>query len=187
MEPPAQPDTNPGLAQEVAKLNKQLATAAERARTLLTINNAVVLNLTQDALFQAIATALRPVIPFDRITIFLHEPGATVLRMAAAESAIPSPMFTVGLELPIEGSHAGWAFRHQRPFFRPDLAKERHYASEDQLFIEGQVLHRGAHGREGGASNAQPRSGRPMHTGEAEAELCRKQPIRWHSIENMRG
>ncbi len=47
---------------------------SERYRTLLEINNAVISNLTRDALFHAVAEALRHVIPFDRIAIFLHDP-----------------------------------------------------------------------------------------------------------------
>ncbi len=40
---------------------------AERYRTLLEINNALVANLTRDDLFRAIARALRRVVPFDRM------------------------------------------------------------------------------------------------------------------------
>src|SRR5262245_31934357 len=43
---------------QIAALNEKLVQAAERARSLLAINNAVVLNLTRDALFRAITDAL---------------------------------------------------------------------------------------------------------------------------------
>src|SRR5262249_14778300 len=109
---------------QIAALNQKLMHAAERARSLLAINNAVVLNLTRDALYRAITDALRPVMPFDRSTIFLYDERRNVLRLVVAESDIPSERFIPGLELPLEGSHAGWAFRYQRVFFRPDLAKE---------------------------------------------------------------
>ena len=62
---------------QIAALNEKLMQAAERARSLLAINNAVVLNLTRDALFQAITDALRPVVPFDRSTIFLYDEDRT--------------------------------------------------------------------------------------------------------------
>jgi len=39
--------------------------ATDRHRTLLEINNALVSDLTRDALFHAIAGALRPVVPFE--------------------------------------------------------------------------------------------------------------------------
>ena len=122
---------------EIAGLNEKLQRAADRARTLLAINNAVVLNLTRDALFQAIVTALRPVIRFDRSTIFLYDEQRKILRLVAAESEVPSSHFVPGFELGLDNSHAGWTFLHQRPFFRPDLAKERKYPGEDVLFHEG--------------------------------------------------
>jgi GAF domain-containing protein len=51
------------------------ADQVERYRTLLEINNALVANLTQDALLDAVAQALRRVVPFDRTAIFLHDPA----------------------------------------------------------------------------------------------------------------
>jgi hypothetical protein len=49
----------------------------ERYRTLLEINNAIISNLTQGALFRAIAGTLRRVVPFDWSATFLHEPRGT--------------------------------------------------------------------------------------------------------------
>src|SRR5438132_13599422 len=60
----------------------------ERYRTLLEINNALVANLTREALFQAIAGALRRVLPFDRTAIFLHEPTRDVLRLFVLQSSL---------------------------------------------------------------------------------------------------
>ena len=134
-------------SEEIASLNRRLAIAADRARSLLAINNAVVLNLTQDALFHAIVTALRPVIPFDRMTIFLYDEQKNVLRMVVAESTLPSDHFVPGFELSLDHSHAGVTFRGQRPFFNPDLAKTRTYPGEEVLYAEGfRSLDRGAIG-----------------------------------------
>ena len=62
----------------------------DRYRTLLEINNAIISTLTRDALFGAIATALRRVTPFDRTAVFLHDPRRDVLpssgRPAPAKS-----------------------------------------------------------------------------------------------------
>lgn len=66
------------------------ADQVERHRTLLEINNALVANLTQDALFDAIAQALRRVLPFDRTAIFLHDPGRDVLRLSVLQSSLPT-------------------------------------------------------------------------------------------------
>ena len=185
-----EPADSPTSASElIAALNEKLQRAADRARTLLAINNAVVLNLTRDALFQAIVTALRPVIRFDRSTIFLFDEQRRILRLVAAESEVPSDHFVPGFELGLDNSHAGWTFLHQRPFFRPDLATERTYPGEDVLFHEGFrsliVVPLIVRGKSVGTLNLG--SQRPMEYGEPEAELLQEVANQLAlAIENMR-
>ncbi len=111
--------------------------AAARYRTLLEINNAVISNLTQDALFHAIAQALRRVVAFDRTAVFLHDPERDVLRLFVLESSLSTSYFTVGLEMPSGESHVGWVFKSQRFLLRHDLAKERQYPMEDRALEDG--------------------------------------------------
>jgi formate hydrogenlyase transcriptional activator len=110
---------------------------AERYRTLLEINNALVANLTREPLFAAIAAALRPVVPFDRTAVFLHDAGRDVLRLFVLETSLPSTYFVVGLEIPASESHVGLVFRQQRPFVRRDLAHERAYPGEAEAYADG--------------------------------------------------
>jgi formate hydrogenlyase transcriptional activator len=110
---------------------------AERYRTLLEINNALIANLTREALFRAIAAALRPVVPFDRTAVFLHDPRRDVLRLFVLESALPSAYFVVGLEISPTESHVGLVFQQRRPFVRRDLERERQYPAEEQAFADG--------------------------------------------------
>ncbi len=110
---------------------------SERYRTLLEINNAVISNLTRDALFHAVAEALRHVIPFDRIAIFLHDPQAHVLRLSLLESALPAGRYAVGLEWAPGESHAGWAFEHRQTLLRRNLDAERRFPTEDLLLADG--------------------------------------------------
>jgi formate hydrogenlyase transcriptional activator len=110
---------------------------AERYRTLLEITNAIISNLTQEALFHAIAGALRRVVPFDRTAIFLHDPALDVLRLFVLESSLPSTYFVVGLEMAPDASHVGWVFQHGRPFLRRDLARERQYDMEERALADG--------------------------------------------------
>jgi formate hydrogenlyase transcriptional activator len=176
-------------SEEIASLNRRLAIAADRARSLLAINNAVVLNLTQDALFHAITTALRPVIPFDRMTIFLYDEKKHVLRMAVAESAVPSEHFVPGFELSLDQSHAGASFRSQRPFFNPDLAKTQTYRGEEVLYQEGfrslVVVPLVVRGKSIGTLNLG--SERPMQYNQPEADLLQEVANQVAlAIENMR-
>jgi len=176
-------------ARQIEALTQKLSIAAERARSLLAINNAVVLNLTQDALFAAITDALHRVVSFDRCTIFLHDPQKNVLRMTSSDSSIPSQHFLPGLELPLDKSHAGWAFVNQRVFFNPDLRGTRTYPGEDVLLEEGFrsliVVPMVVRGRSIGTLNLGSR--RPMEYGEPEAELLQEAANQVAlSIENMR-
>jgi len=174
---------------EIAALNGKLAAAAERARSLLAINNAVVLNLTQDALFHAITAALRPVVPFDRMTIFLHDQEKNLLRMAVAESDVPSAHFVPGFELSLDGSHAGEAFVRQRPFFNPDLAVQRTFPGEEVLYREGfrslVVVPLVVRGKSIGTLNLGTKRPGAYHAAEAELlqEVANQVAL---SIENMR-
>jgi formate hydrogenlyase transcriptional activator len=176
-------------SQEIASLNRRLAVAADRARSLLAINNAVVLNLTQDALFHAITTALRPVVPFDRMTIFLYDETKNVLRMVVAESTLPSDHFVPGFELSLDQSHAGAAFVNQRPFFNPDLARTRTFPGEEVLYREGfrslVVVPLVVRGKSIGTLNLG--SERPMQYNQPEAELLQEVANQVAlAIENMR-
>jgi formate hydrogenlyase transcriptional activator len=111
--------------------------SVERYRTLLEINNAIISNLTQEALFQAICVAMRRIIPHDRSAIFLPDADREVLRLFAIVSSVESPSFVVGAEVDSKDSHAGWPFCHQRVLLRSNLESERTFASEDVLFLEG--------------------------------------------------
>jgi formate hydrogenlyase transcriptional activator len=110
---------------------------AERYRTLLEINNALVSNLTREALFGAIVAALRRVVPVERTAIFLHDPARDVLRLLVVESTLPSSYFAVGLEIPSTESHVGLVFQQRRPFVRHDLQREQHYPAERQALADG--------------------------------------------------
>ena len=113
------------------------ATDADRYRTLLEINNAIISSLTRGALFHAVASALRTVVPLDRTAIFLHDPARDVLRLFVYEASLPSRYFVHGLEMPVGNSHPGWVFRNRRPLLRRDLAIERQFPAEEQAFRDG--------------------------------------------------
>jgi formate hydrogenlyase transcriptional activator len=105
--------------------------------TLLAINNAIISNLTRDALFHAIANALRPVIPFERTALFLHDPDRDVLTLSILESTLPTTYFRVGLEMRPGESHVGWVFKEQKPLLRRDLGIERIYAADEWAYADG--------------------------------------------------
>jgi len=134
---PMAQDTNRPRVPETTLTHEQHRDDTHRYRALLEINNAIISNLTRDALFQAIAHALRRVIPIDRTAIFLHDSGKDVLRLSMLEASLPSNYFLLGLEMPVGNSHVGWVFRNQQLLLRRDLERERQFPMEDQAFADG--------------------------------------------------
>jgi len=124
-------------AVEVIPSTGRVDAGAERYRTLLEINNAVISNLTREALFQAIAQALHRIVPFDLSAIFLHDPDRNVLKLFLLESSLHSAHLVVGWEESPEKSGVGWAFRNRRPLLRRDLTREREYPTETLAVADG--------------------------------------------------
>ena len=113
------------------------ASDADRYRTLLEINNAIISSLTRETLFESVARGLKNIVPFDRTAIFLHDATRDVLRMFVREASLPSQYFAVGFEVPVDNSHVGWAFRHRQTLVRHDLAREREFPAEDLAIRDG--------------------------------------------------
>jgi formate hydrogenlyase transcriptional activator len=123
--------------QEIAALNIKVEHTAERYRTLLEINNAIITNLSQEALLHAISEVLSRVIPFDRAAFTLYIPSSNKFRFLAIEGVTASSNFRAGQEFDREESVSAWVFDQQRPAVRRDLRKEQHYLNDRRLIEEG--------------------------------------------------
>ncbi|MGB2666385.1 MAG: sigma 54-interacting transcriptional regulator, partial [Candidatus Acidiferrum sp.] len=114
-----------------------LRKSEERNRSLLQINNAIITNLTQQALLHSISEALHRVISFDRCAITIYQPERDTFRFLAVEGDLLSDYFRAGQEDSRSETCASWVFEHQRPLVRRDLEKEGQYANERRLVAEG--------------------------------------------------
>jgi formate hydrogenlyase transcriptional activator len=114
-----------------------LRKSEERNRSLLQINNAIITNLTQQALLHSISEVLHRVISFDRCAITIYQPERDTFRFLAVEGDLLSDYFRAGLEDSRSETSASWVFEHQRPLVRRDLEKEGQYANEHRLVAEG--------------------------------------------------
>jgi formate hydrogenlyase transcriptional activator len=123
--------------QEISELNTKVERTAERYRTLLEINNAIITNLSQEALLHAISEVLSRVIPFDRAAFTLYIPSSGKFRFLAIEGIAASSHFRAGQEFDREESVSAWVFDNQRPAVRKDLRKEQHYLNDRRLVEEG--------------------------------------------------
>jgi formate hydrogenlyase transcriptional activator len=114
-----------------------LRKSEEKNRILLQINNAIITNLTQQALLHSISEALHPVFPFDRCAITLYQPERDSFRFLAVEGELHSDYFQTGVEFSRDETCGSWVFEHLRPLVRRDLEKEQQYANECRLVAEG--------------------------------------------------
>jgi formate hydrogenlyase transcriptional activator len=114
-----------------------LRKSEERNRILLQINNAIITNLTQQALLCSISEALHPVFPFDRCAITLYQPESDSFLFLAVEGELHSDYFQAGLEFSRDSTCGSWVFEHLRPLVRRDLEKEQQYPNERRLAAEG--------------------------------------------------
>ena len=103
--------------------HEQLASERDRLQLLLEVSNALVSNLDKHALFSAIASCLRRVLPHDYTSVAVYDAERDGFDMRALEfmgkGLIKDNMF-----VPVEGSPAGVAFtaREPRRFERAELA-----------------------------------------------------------------
>jgi formate hydrogenlyase transcriptional activator len=114
-----------------------LRKSEERNRSLLEVNNAIITNLSQEALLRSISEALHRVIAFDRCAITLYQPERDSFLFLAVEGELSSDYFRTGLEIPRSETSIGWVFNHRQPLLRRDLQTECQYANERRLCAEG--------------------------------------------------
>jgi formate hydrogenlyase transcriptional activator len=122
---------------ERKKAEAALRKSEEQNRSLLQINNAIISNLTEQALLHSISEALHPVFSFDRSAITLYEPARDSFRFLAVEGELLSNYFQTGLEFGRNETCGSWVFEHLRPLVRCDLEKEQQYPNERRLAAEG--------------------------------------------------
>jgi formate hydrogenlyase transcriptional activator len=122
---------------ERKQAEEALRKSEEKNRILLQINNAIITNLTQQALLRSISEALHPLISFDRCAITLYLPERDSFRFLALEGELLSDYFHTGLELSRNETCGSWVFDHQRPLVRRNLKKEQQYPNERRLAAEG--------------------------------------------------
>ena len=123
---------------ERKKAEDELRKSEERHRTLLEINNAIIINLTPEALFRSAYEAIRRVVPFDRAAFLLYQAETKTLKLNSMESDAESDFFRWGKEYDLEeASVSAWALEHQQPIMRGDLQREQQSPGERRLVAEG--------------------------------------------------
>ena len=114
-----------------------LRRSEEQNRSLLQINNAIITNLTQEALLRSISGELHRFIGFDRCAITLYQPERDTFRFLAVEGELQSDYFQTGMEARRTETSVGWAFDHQQWRLCGDLQTSAEFENERRLAAEG--------------------------------------------------
>ena len=123
---------------ERKKAEEALRQSEQRKRSLLEINNAIINNLTQDALFSSAYEAIRRVVSFDRAAFLIHQPETKSLKLLSMDSDSESEFFRLGKEYDLEETRiSAWVLDRQKSVVRGDLEKEQQSGGDRRLVAEG--------------------------------------------------
>jgi formate hydrogenlyase transcriptional activator len=110
----------------------------QRKCSLLEINNAIINNLTQEALFASAYEAIRRVVPFDRAAFLLYQPETKTLKLLSMDSDTESEFFRLGKDYDLQETRiSAWVLDRQQAVVRGDLEKEQQSPGDQRLVAEG--------------------------------------------------
>ena len=129
-----------GLQRIVEDRTRDLSDAEERWRVLLQVNNALVTCLDRETLLETTASALRGVIPYDRMALVLEDPIEGGFKALAVPSPVSSPPFVpLSRTWPRDGSRCGFIAETGLPVLTPDLREDSRFVEHDPLIKNGIV------------------------------------------------
>ncbi|HZE68873.1 MAG TPA: sigma 54-interacting transcriptional regulator [Pyrinomonadaceae bacterium] len=123
---------------ERKKAEEALRKSEQRKCSLLEINNAIINNLTQEALFTSAYEAIRHVVSFDRAAFLLYRPETKTLRLLSMDNDAESEFFRLGKDYDLEETRiSAWVLDQQQSVVRGDLEKEQQSPGDRRLVAEG--------------------------------------------------
>ncbi len=125
-----------GVALDGARLLGEVQAQATRAEVLNEIWAIVSSSSSLETLYEALAGAVRRLLPFDRISVTLIDPGRSTFRVVALETKVPTGI-TLEERLPLKGSGTEWAQDHRRPRIVAALSPDSPVAAERYLAQAG--------------------------------------------------
>lgn len=117
--------------------NNSCKNIEDRYRVLLDINNAIISYTDLDELLAKVAAKLDEIFFYDVSTITLYDPEKNKLIMTAFGKLHGADSIAPGTELTMEGSHAGWVYKNNKPLIVNDLSKRKRFEFDKTLYKEG--------------------------------------------------
>jgi formate hydrogenlyase transcriptional activator len=91
-----------------------IARTKDQLRLLFEVSEAIASHGDLTALFRDLARRLPPVVPFEVIALFIHDPDKNVLRIQMLGTA-EADRVPAGMEVPVDDSFSGLVFKTQEP------------------------------------------------------------------------
>jgi len=111
---------------------------SDRLALLLEISESIASHRDLGELFQDLADRLPRIVPFDYITLVLHDPGRDVMRLHLLVDPQPGTI-RAGLETPVDHSPGGYVWRTQDTLVVQDLSREDRFPTLKPLFEENGI------------------------------------------------
>ena len=123
--------------QDASTLQEEVARERDRLRLLLDINNAVVSNLSLTELFEVVPSRVRLAMQCDAACLSLPDPQNQRLEIHGLDFPEGRGFLQEEMQLPIDGSSPGKAFRTGQPVLFQTAPRALHISSLQLNFKEG--------------------------------------------------
>lgn len=119
------------------KLNERLTEMAERRNALLELNNEIIVHLSEENLFQAIAEKLRKTVYFEQAAINLFDKKRNETRVLRLDG-VPEGVFYEGQRLRLTDEKAGYFDVTQKRLVH-DLETSRDHPIDEMIYATGNM------------------------------------------------
>src|SRR5262249_35468953 len=110
----------------------------EQYRALLEVAEAIAVPRDLEGLFRDLARRLPCIVPFDYFNLVLYDPTRHVMRLHLLVTPEPTTI-SPGMELPVDESPGGLAWKTQQPVVVEDAARESRFPRLTPLLLENGV------------------------------------------------
>src|SRR5436190_2037604 len=110
----------------------------EQYQALLEVAEAITLHRDLGELFDDLARRLPHIVPFDFISLVLHDPTRDVMRLHLLMTPQPGTI-SPGMELPVEESPGGVVWKTQEPLVVEDVALDGRFPRLKPLLLANAV------------------------------------------------
>lgn len=111
--------------------------AALNYEILLELTNVLTSQRDTESLWQAIASQIRRVVPWDRAGIVLYDREVDAFRFYAVVTSSETPVLSRDTLIPRNASAVGWVYEHRQVHVRPNLHAEQVFFEDKYYLQEG--------------------------------------------------